>query len=151
MSNLVALWSNKGPFERGLALRRRLKCRANNLKVRRPQDTAGFCDALKSCRNIYAVTKNVMRLNNYVADIDTHTESNAPVFHVTDCKFLSTGLEQHRGPNRFDRTRKLRQGNRQTGAIDCTAVRNVRAPQKFPGIHIGRLQSDFSAAKLLRF
>src|SRR6266702_1485448 len=47
---------------------------------RRDADAARFCDALKPRRNIYAIPKNVMRLNNHVADIDAHTESNAPVF-----------------------------------------------------------------------
>ena len=50
-----------------------------------------------------------MRLDNYVADIDAHAESDAPVFRVTDCKFLDAGLKLHSSPNRFDRARKLRQ------------------------------------------
>ena len=50
---------------------------------RRDADTAGFCDAFKPCRNIYAVTKNVMRLDNHVADIDADTESNSPVFRIS--------------------------------------------------------------------
>ncbi|MFK4696992.1 hypothetical protein ABIF42_002586 [Bradyrhizobium diazoefficiens] len=76
---------------------------------RRDADAAGLCDALKPRRNIDAVPKNVMRFNNYVADIDAHTESNAPVFHITDCKFMNAGLELHRGSNRLDRARKLGQ------------------------------------------
>ena len=76
---------------------------------RRDADAAGFCDALKPRRNINAVSKDVMRLDDYVADIDAHTESNAPVFRITDCKFLDTGLELQCSSNRFDRTRKLRQ------------------------------------------
>ena len=47
---------------------------------RRDADAAGFCDALKPRRNIYAVPKDVMRLDNHVADVDSHTESNAIVF-----------------------------------------------------------------------
>ena len=50
---------------------------------RRDADAAGFCDALKPCRNINAVSKDVMGLDDYVADIDAHTESNAPVFRVS--------------------------------------------------------------------
>ena len=29
-----------------------------------------------------------MRLNNHVADIDADTEAKAPVFSVSDCKFM---------------------------------------------------------------
>jgi hypothetical protein len=42
---------------------------------RRDADAARFCDALKPCRNIYAVAKDVMRLDDYIADTDAHTES----------------------------------------------------------------------------
>ena len=76
---------------------------------RRDADAAGFCDALKPRRDVDAVPKDVMGLDNYVADIDAHTESNAPVFRLTDCKFLDAGLELHSSSNRFDRARKLRQ------------------------------------------
>src|SRR5215468_356250 len=76
---------------------------------RRDADAARFCDALKPCRNIYAVAKDVMRLDDYIADIDAHTESNASVFHIADCKFMNAALELHRSANRFDRTWKLRQ------------------------------------------
>ncbi len=54
---------------------------------RRDADAARFCDALKPRRNVDAVAKDVVGLDDYVADIDAHAESNAPVFHVTDCKF----------------------------------------------------------------
>ena len=74
---------------------------------RRDADTARFCDALEPSRNIYAIAKNVMWLDNHVADVDTDTELKAPIFHVFDCKFINTGLEKHRSPNRFDRARKL--------------------------------------------
>jgi hypothetical protein len=76
---------------------------------RRDADTARFCDALKPRRNIYAVAKDVMRLDNYVADIDPHTESNAPIFHIVYRKVVDAGLELHSRSNRFDRARKLRQ------------------------------------------
>src|SRR6516164_7679574 len=76
---------------------------------RRDADAAGFCDALKPRRNIHAVPKNVVRLDNYVADIDAHTEGNLPVCDIVKCKFLDTGLELHSSSNRLDRARKLRQ------------------------------------------
>ena len=50
---------------------------------RRDADAAGLGDALKPCRNVYAVTKNVMWLDDYVADIDTHAEGNTPVFRIS--------------------------------------------------------------------
>ena len=50
-----------------------------------------------------------MGLDDYVADVDAHTENNAPVFRITGCKFLDAGLELHGSSNRFDRARKLRQ------------------------------------------
>jgi hypothetical protein len=79
---------------------------ASNLIVgrRRDADATRFGDALKPCGDVDAVAKDVMRLNNYVADIDAHTESKTPVFHITDCKFMNAGLEQHRGPNRLDKS-----------------------------------------------
>jgi hypothetical protein len=50
-----------------------------------------------------------MGLDDYVADIDAHTESNAPVFRITDCKFMDTVLELHRSSYRLDSARKFRQ------------------------------------------
>src|SRR5262252_5815429 len=76
---------------------------------RRDADAARFCDALKPRRNIHAVAKDVMRLGNYVANIDAHTESNAPVLHIADCKLMNAALELHSSPNSLDRARKLRQ------------------------------------------
>jgi hypothetical protein len=66
-------------------------------------------DALKPRRNIHAVPKDVMGLDDYIADIDAHTESNAPVFQIADCKVVDAGLELHSSSNRFHRARKLRQ------------------------------------------
>ena len=50
-----------------------------------------------------------MGLDNYVADIDAHAQSNASVFRVTNCKFFDAGLKLNSSPNRLDRTRKVRQ------------------------------------------
>ena len=76
---------------------------------RRDADTTRFCYALNPCSNIYAISKDVMRLDDYVADIDAHTESNAPIFRMVDCKVVDAGLELHGCSNRFDGARKLRQ------------------------------------------
>src|SRR5205814_7194636 len=76
---------------------------------RRDADAAGFCDALKPRCDVNAVSKNVISFDDYVADIDTHTESNASVFQLTDCKFLDAGLELYSSADRFNRARKLRQ------------------------------------------
>ena len=50
-----------------------------------------------------------MRFDNHVADIDAHTEKDAPVFCVVTGKFVDAVLELQRGSNRFDSTRKFRQ------------------------------------------
>jgi hypothetical protein len=52
---------------------------------RRDADAAGLGDTLEPCRYIDAVTKNVMRLDNYVADIDADTEGNTSVFRLIGC------------------------------------------------------------------
>ena len=70
-------------------------------------DAAGFRDALKPRGNVNAVSKDVVGLDDYVADIDAHTECNAPLFHLTDSKFFNAGLELHSSSDRFDRAWKL--------------------------------------------
>ena len=60
---------------------------------RRYADAVGLSDTLKPCRNIYVVTKDVMWLDDDVADIDTHAEGNTPVFRISACNFLDAGLE----------------------------------------------------------
>jgi hypothetical protein len=76
---------------------------------RRDADAAGFRDALKPRRNVNAVAKNVMRLNNHITDIDANTESNTHVVRFSHCKLLDTRLKLNSGSNRFDCARKLRQ------------------------------------------
>ena len=88
---------------------------------RRDANASGICNALEPRRDIYAVPKDVMRLDNYVTDINAHTESNALVFHVIDGKFVDAGLELYSGPNRLDRTWKLRQ-KPITGVFDDAAA-----------------------------
>jgi hypothetical protein len=70
-------------------------------------DAARFCDALKPRRDIDAISKDVMGLDDYVADVDTYTESNTPVLRLSRCKFLDAGLELHSSPNRLDRAPKF--------------------------------------------
>jgi hypothetical protein len=68
----------------------------------------GFCNAFGPRRYIYAVAKDVMRLNNYVADIDAHTESNPPVFVavvLAGCKAV--------------RTRNRRTSSTRPGSMPC--------------------------------
>ena len=43
---------------------------------RRDADAARFCDALKPRRDIDAVSKDVVRLDNNVADVDADTEGD---------------------------------------------------------------------------
>jgi hypothetical protein len=66
-------------------------------------------ESLKACSYINTVPEDIMSFDNRVADIDAHTECNAPVFHLTDCKFLDASLELHGSSNGLDRTRKLGQ------------------------------------------
>src|SRR5215831_13002069 len=70
------------------------------LRIFRDADATGLRNALKSRRNIHVIPKYVMRLDNYVADIDAHPQGNAIIFHLIDCKFLNAGLELHRSSNR---------------------------------------------------
>jgi hypothetical protein len=63
----------------------------------------GSVNALKPFRNIHAVPNKCRGLDNYIADIDSHPERNAPVFHVTDCKFMNAGLGLDSSSNRLDR------------------------------------------------
>jgi len=69
----------------------------------------GSRNALKTRRNVYAVAKNIMRISNYVTDIDANAKPKPRIFAVFDRKFIDTALELHRSPNRFDRAWKLRQ------------------------------------------
>jgi hypothetical protein len=62
-----------------------------------------------------------MGLNDDVASVDAHAERNAAVPDLIDCNFLDAGLELHRGPNRFDSTRKLRQ-EPVSGVLDYAAA-----------------------------
>src|SRR5262249_52785916 len=97
---------------------------ADNLFVsrRRNADAPRFSYPLEAGCDVDTVPKNIMRLNNNVADIDADAKSNAPVFHPGDCKFLDARLELHSGPNRFDRARKFRQESVAGVLHDATAV-----------------------------
>jgi tetratricopeptide (TPR) repeat protein len=46
---------------------------------RRYADAARFCDVLKPRRNVNAVSKDVMGLDDYVANVDAYAEGNAPL------------------------------------------------------------------------
>jgi len=78
-------------------------------------------ESLKACSYINTVPEDIMSFDNRVADIDAHTECNAPVFHLTDCKFLDASLELHGSPNGLDRTRKLGQ-EAVAGVLDDAAA-----------------------------
>jgi hypothetical protein len=41
-------------------------------------------NTLKARSNVNAISKDVLRLNDYVTDIDANAESNAPFFDFTD-------------------------------------------------------------------
>ena len=50
-----------------------------------------------------------MGLDDYVANIDAHTESYTSFFNLTGCKFLGSSLELQSSSNRLNRAWKLRQ------------------------------------------
>jgi hypothetical protein len=77
--------------------------------ARRDANAARFCNALKPRRNVHTIPKDVVRLDNYVADIDSYAERNAIVFGLIDCKFMNAGLELYRSSDRFNGARELRQ------------------------------------------
>jgi hypothetical protein len=54
-------------------------------------------------RDVNSVSKDVMGLDDYVANVDADAECNTPVFRITSCKFMDAGLELHSSSNRFDR------------------------------------------------
>src|SRR5262249_27738987 len=64
-------------------------------------------ERLKPSRNIHAVAKDIIGLDNYVADVDADPKSDAPVLHIVGSKVVDAGLELHSSSNRFDRARKL--------------------------------------------
>ena len=76
---------------------------------RRNADAAGFCNALKPRRDVDAVSKDVMRLDNNVANIDADTKRNTSVIRIGGRKLIDAGLELQSGSNRSDRAWKLRQ------------------------------------------
>jgi hypothetical protein len=84
-------------------------------------DAARSCNALKPCRNVHTIPEDVVRLDNYVADIDAHTESNTPVFRIGNHKFSDAGLESQGRANRFGGARKLSQ-EPVPGALDDAAA-----------------------------
>lgn len=72
-------------------------------------DAAGLCEVLKPCSNIYAVSKDVIRFDNHVADIDAYTEGDPRIVRICGCEFFYAGLELNGGSNRLHRARKFRQ------------------------------------------
>ncbi len=79
------------------------------VRRRRDTDAAWLRQALKPRCDVDAVSEDVMWLNNYVTNVDTNPERNAPFFRVTRGQLLDAALEQHRSSNRFDGARKLGQ------------------------------------------
>src|SRR5262245_24794578 len=88
----------------------------------RNADTTGFGNGLKPCRDIDAAPEDVVRLDDNVSDVDTHTENKAPVFRFIRYKFMDTVLELHRSSDCFNRARKLRQEPVASVLHDAAAV-----------------------------
>ena len=89
---------------------------------RRDADATRFGDALKPGRNVNAVSKDVVGLDNYVANIDAYAESNTPVFYLAECKFMNAGLKLNGSSNSLNRARKLRQEPVASVLHDAAAV-----------------------------
>ena len=76
---------------------------------RRNADATRLCDVLKPRRDIYTVTKNIMWLDDHVADIDADAESNAGILRVGRRKFSDAGLELRSSSDCLYSARKLGQ------------------------------------------
>jgi hypothetical protein len=97
------------------------------VRRRRDADTTWFCDALKARRNVNAIAKDVVGLDNHVADIDADTESNTPVFRLSGRKLIDAGLKLYSGSNRFDRARKFGQESIPSVLHDAAAMFGSRS------------------------
>ena len=71
-------------------------------------DAARSCNALKPCRNVHTISKDVVRLDDYIADVDAYAEGNAIVFRLIDCKSMNACLKLYRSSDRFNGACKLR-------------------------------------------
>ena len=94
---LEALLAQIGELDRDLA---------SDLIVggRRDADATGFGDALKPRCDVDAVSKDVVTLDEYVAEVDADPKSNTPVFHLAIDSLVDTGLKLHSSTNRRHRT-----------------------------------------------
>jgi hypothetical protein len=72
-------------------------------------DAAGLRNTFQPRGYVDAISKDVIGLDDYIADVNTDTEENAPVFRIAESKFMNASLKLNAGADRFDRARKLRQ------------------------------------------
>jgi hypothetical protein len=69
----------------------------------------GFGDALKSCCDIHAVTKDVVALDQDIAKVDTNPEQHPPVFRDPVVTLGHHRLHCYRAFDRIDHRGKLKQ------------------------------------------
>jgi hypothetical protein len=71
---------------------------ADNLFVSRSRDAdaARFGDALKTGCDVDAIAKNVMRFNNYVADIDANAKGETLFVSVINCEVMDANSDAAR-------------------------------------------------------
>ena len=84
---------------------------AANLIVggRRDADAAGFADALEPRCDVDAVTEDIMRFDDDVADVDAHTKNEALSSASSIVSSRTWFWKMDGSSNRLDRARKLRQ------------------------------------------
>ena len=84
---------------------------ASNMIVgrRRDADTPGLCDALEPGRDVDAIAKDIVRLDDHVADVDANTEYKAPIFCLSGGEISNAVLKMPGRSHRFDRAGELGQ------------------------------------------
>jgi hypothetical protein len=70
----------------------------------RQANAAGLRDALKPGRYVDAISEDVIRTDDDVADIDPDTKQNPLVLRIIDREFVDAVLKRHRSAHRFHRT-----------------------------------------------
>ncbi len=89
---------------------------------RRYADAAGFGDTLKPGCNVDAVSKNILALDEDVAEVDPHPKQHAPIPGDAVIALGHSGLHRDGALHRVDYRRKLDQQTIARGLYDTTAM-----------------------------
>lgn len=87
---------------------------------------AGSREALEPSRDVDAISEDVVRLNDYVTNVNANAESDALFIDLIACKLLDADLEQRRSSDRRDRARKFCQEAVARVVHDAAAVFRYR-------------------------